>query len=87
MGVNRGVKINADLTHQFLNISARARPDRIHLLDPGTLLIAYNSHQQCKSTVTATTTTTTREDDHKAQEAGGGGVCVYYYCCYYFVGL
>ena len=71
-GWDRGVMINTNLTRQFFNVSsAHANPARIHLLDPGTLLIASNSHQQCKNTVMMTTATT-RKDDHKAQEAFGG---------------
>lgn len=69
-GDGMGVRTNANLIHQFLNISsAHVSPGRTHLLDPGTSLIACNSHQLCKNTVTATTTTITTEDYHKAQEA------------------
>jgi len=55
----------------FNRSSALANPGRIRHLDPGTSLIAYSSHQQCKSIVIMITTTT-REDDRKAQEALGG---------------
>lgn len=70
-GWDRGVRINANHTRQFVSMSSACdNPGRIHLLDPGTSLIAYSSHQQCTNTVIMTISTT-RENDHKAQEALG----------------